>query len=572
MKQRVALAAGLLATALTSPGSALAADPILPLSEVRPGLQCTGLSVIRGTTISEFGVEVIDVIRGDSSVGPRILVRVSGPAVDETGIASGFSGSPVLCTGADGVRRNAGALSAGIGDYGDEVGLATPIEAIIGQKVKAPRSARRAPRLLRSARPIATPLTVSGLSGASLTRLRAASRRTRTPVLAAPAGPFGGFAVQPLVPGAAVSTGLSSGDVSVGGIGTVAYRDGSTVWAFGHALDGVGRRSLLLQDAFVYTVIGNPLAIEGASSYKLAVAGHTVGTLSNDTFDAVIGSVGAAPRTVPVTVTALDSDTGRTRTLQSRVTDERSLDLGSPAGLVADLSLSQALTEVLGSASPALSGSMCVRVRVRERKRPLGFCRKYFDVSEPFDDLSEALSFVDDYEFGKLTPVAISVRARVNRGLRRAFITGARTPRTVRPGTTIGARLALRESRGRAFSRTVSVKVPEGLAPGRRTLRVRGVGAGGGGEGESLDDVFEIIFEGLEGGGGSNGGGPRSIPALAAAISRLGREDGVRAGFAKKRAGPVVLLSPELLILGKANVAVRVAKPPKDEEGANGGG
>ena len=565
MKHRLALAAGLLATALGTPGSAWAADPILPLSQVRPGMQCKGLSVIRGTAISKFNVEIIDVIRGDSAAGPRILVRVSGPAVDATGIAFGFSGSPILCTGADGVRRNAGALSAGIGDYGADVGLATPIEAILGQRPEAPRGARRAPRLMRSARPLATPLTVAGLSGPPLARLQSAARRAGAPVLAAPPGLFGGFPVQPLVPGAAVSAGLSSGDVTIGGVGTVTYRDKSNVWAFGHAVDGVGRRSLLLQDAYVYTVIANPVEIEGASSYKLAVPGHTVGTLSNDTFDAIVGRVGAAPRTVPVTVSARDTDTGRTRTLRSRVTDETDLDLGSSAGLVADLSLSQALSEVLGAVPPGLSGSMCAQIRVRERKRPLGFCQDYFDISEPFDDLSAALSLVDGYEFGKITPTSITARVRVNRGLRRSFITGVRAPRTVRPGTRIPVRLLLRESRGGTFSRRISVKVPKGLKPGRRVLRVRGAGSGPSEDGESLDDVLQIIFEGEGGSGGGGGDGPRSLSALAVKVARLGREDGVRAGFAKKRAGPVVLRTPQLLITGRANVPVRVrgaGRPP----------
>jgi hypothetical protein len=42
--------------------------------------------VVRGTDISSFDVEVIDVVSGDpSESGARILVRVSGPAVDATG-------------------------------------------------------------------------------------------------------------------------------------------------------------------------------------------------------------------------------------------------------------------------------------------------------------------------------------------------------------------------------------------------------------------------------------------------------------------------------------------------------
>ena len=81
---------------LGGPAAAGAAEPIMPLSEVRAGMRCTGLSVIRGTEISSFDVEILDVLHGDALAdGPSILLRVSGPAVDVTGIGPGFSGSPV---------------------------------------------------------------------------------------------------------------------------------------------------------------------------------------------------------------------------------------------------------------------------------------------------------------------------------------------------------------------------------------------------------------------------------------------------------------------------------------------
>ena len=88
----------------------------------------------------------------------------------------------------------------------------------------------------------------------------------------------------------------------MGAVGTVTYVDGPTVYAFGHELDGAGRRSLLLQDAYVYYVVNNPDPTE-QPSYKLASPGHTEGTLSSDTPNAVIGEVGAPPTTVPVDVT-----------------------------------------------------------------------------------------------------------------------------------------------------------------------------------------------------------------------------------------------------------------------------
>src|SRR3954451_15442622 len=164
---RRAPAAALLALLLVVPFSApaRAADPLMPLSDVRSGMHCTGYSVVHGVDISSFDVDVMDVVASSASdPEPRILVRVSGAAVEPWGIAEGFSGSPVLCPDADGVMRTIGALAYSVGQYGDSIGLATPIELIVGEPVDPPKGARRDRALLRSARPLAGPLSISGLN------------------------------------------------------------------------------------------------------------------------------------------------------------------------------------------------------------------------------------------------------------------------------------------------------------------------------------------------------------------------------------------------------------------------
>ncbi len=93
----------------------------------------------------------------------------------------------------------------------------------------------------------------------------------------------------------------STGAIPVGAIGTVSYRDGDHVYAFGHPLDGAGRRSLILQDAYVYYVVSNP-GVDVSTSYKLAAFGHSLGTLTSDTPNAVIGTVGAAAPLIPLDV------------------------------------------------------------------------------------------------------------------------------------------------------------------------------------------------------------------------------------------------------------------------------
>src|SRR5215217_554946 len=95
---RARLIALTVAALLLPAAPAVAGDPIMPLSQVRAGMQCTGYSVVRGTTISSFAVEVVDVVDSEPGTdGARIIVTVSGPAVDATGIGFGFSGSPIYC-------------------------------------------------------------------------------------------------------------------------------------------------------------------------------------------------------------------------------------------------------------------------------------------------------------------------------------------------------------------------------------------------------------------------------------------------------------------------------------------
>src|SRR5215218_6614382 len=170
---RARLAAATFAALLLPAAAAQAAgDPIMPLGEVQPGMQCTGYSVVRGTDIASFDVEVVDVVDDKiSGTGPRILVKASGPAVDETGIGPGFSGSPIYCDSGTGGQRVIGAISESIGEYGGKVVLATPIEQIVGTPVDAPHSGTSASttslkgrRILARSKPLAAPLTIGGLS------------------------------------------------------------------------------------------------------------------------------------------------------------------------------------------------------------------------------------------------------------------------------------------------------------------------------------------------------------------------------------------------------------------------
>ncbi|HEU4703143.1 MAG TPA: hypothetical protein VFS37_11740 [Conexibacter sp.] len=552
---------------LAAPG-AWARDPITPLRDVHRGLHCTARTVVQGTTISEFDVDVLDVVADQFGDGARILVHVSGPAVAATGIASGFSGSPVYCPDANGAIGNAGAISATIGQYGGDVGLVTPIEQMLALPVKPPSGIRRAPKVLRAARALASPLVVSGLSPQLAQLLEQAAAARDRALVAAPAGPLGTFPPQQLVPGASVAVGLSTGTIGVSAIGTLTYRDGDVVYAFGHPLEAAGRRALLLQDAYVFTVISNPLDVGIASSYKLAAPGHTLGTLTNDALAGVVGTVGAAPRTVPLTVRVTDADTGARLVQRTSLVDE--VDLGDPDGegllsAIAGLGVAQAVMTAYNGAPAQETGRMCMTIRVRELPRPLRRCQRHvteepIDPQDPpplalsmGDDLSSALNLIGGARYRALHLTRIDVSATVERGLRLATILDARIAHPqVRPGQRVGVRLRVRLLRGPVRTLRCTLRVPRGIRPGARTLRILGTpveGLGGGG------DFFSLIEELF----GDEAGGAQSMDELLLRFALQADWDGVTAQIAGR---PVRLCrSPQVRIDGRAVLAVKVKRP-----------
>ncbi len=596
------LAASLLCCAATGTGAAVAAEPIMPLDQVHKGMRCQAASVISGTEITTFDIEILDVVAGDSAARtPRILFRASGPAVDATGIGPGFSGSPISCPDEAGTMRVAGAISEGIGDYGNKVALATPIELMLGEPVDPPAETRTAPALVRSARPLATPLSVGGLSAPVAEALRLAARRSGVAVYAAPPAPTDTtFAVQTLRGGSAMAVGLATGDVSAGAIGTVTYVDGDRLWAFGHPLDAAGRRSLFLQDAYVYTVINNPIGAPDLSTYKLAAPGHALGTLTNDTTSAVVGRLGVLPASIPLTIHGTDLDTGRITVTRSQLADESAL--GPPTGSsaatqVGALAVSEVATDLLQGVPTRQSGSMCVRIGVQGLPQPMRFCNRYFGGgfgpggAAAAGDFAAATSQIDAYNFGPVHITGIEVDLKLRRSLRQAYMLRLQAPARVRRGRTVTVKVLAQRVNGPQLTRAIRVRVPKYTPLGRRQLRLTGSFPEGSG---SLADALSTVFGYADGqssgdGDGDGGTGPRTLKALAGNVEALAHFDGVTASLlpAAGAAGAAatgedgsqeapsgsakgpeaiatrerpVFTDPELLLSGQVHRIVRVTK------------
>jgi hypothetical protein len=519
----------------------------------------------------------VDVVSGRPPFDEAgILVRVSGPAVDATGIGPGFSGSPIACPGADGTLRIAGAIAESVHDFGGDMALATPIEAMLGEPIDPPAGARSdavAHRTLARARPLRGPLTVGGLVPPLARAVAEAGRRSGRTVLTAPGAPRAVFGSEPVQPGSAIGTGRATGDLTVGEMGTATYVDGDRMWGFGHSLAAAGRRALFLQSAYVYAVIGNPVSLPGAETYKRGALGPVVGTLTADGLYAVGGVLGGGPPSIPVQVRARDGDRGTSRTTRVLVADERGV--GLPAGSsfpgIAGFAVADAATRVLGASPLRQSGRMCARFELRARP-PLRFCNAYSYVDNSgvaglamAADLVRAGLLVEGFDGPPLALGPVTADVTVRRGLRQLVLAGLQGPRTARRGATIRVRARLRRVGGGTSWRAVGVRVPLATGKGPQRLVLAGTPAG---IPPGVEEGFDFLVAALTGETAVGPRGPATLAGLRRAFRRIERFSGVRAAFQPagrpvrparvRRSGAVVLRDPAERISGVATLRLRV--------------
>ncbi len=487
----VALGVGALPAAATSTW--------MPTADVRPGMRGTGRTVVRGTTVESFDVEILSVIPGAGAAGDLILVRASGPLMQKTGgIAAGMSGSPVFVKG-----RLVGAIGFGWPFADHSLGLVTPIEnmmrALPGSRAERPGIERRAlpapvhiagrrideiamtssPAVARSLEraapgvlpmlPVAIPLLVSGLGpraaqllGSELGPLGV------TPVAGAAGGPTD--ARPDLIPGSAVGVQLIRGDVNVLSIGTLTYRQGDTVLAFGHPFLNRGRSGYLLTTAVIHEVVRS-----ASFPFKIGSAGAPVGVISEDRRAAVGGRLGVLPPMVGIRTSVTDGDHGRTVTIGTRIV--RDPQIGPLLALISALEAVDRALDRVGE------GTARVRMTLRGRGLDGGLIRENVfyhprDIgSAAMLELPEGLRLLFSNEFVRTTPVDVTIEVDVRQSRQTAAVIEAEVDRTrVRRGETVGVRVTLRPYQGTPSTRTVEVGVPDGFPTGGATLLVRAGG------------------------------------------------------------------------------------------------
>ncbi|MGE5588682.1 MAG: SpoIVB peptidase S55 domain-containing protein [Clostridia bacterium] len=490
------------------PARASENQAFMTVAELRPGMKGIGKTVVEGTRIDTFDVEILAVVKGETATGDLVLVRVGGKPVEAAGgIAAGMSGSPVYVNG-----RLVGAIAFGFENADHFVGLVTPIEEMLkvfaaakrpvpgaaslsnpvrigdrlAERVVFATSEGDAARLASEASdgtlvtvPVATPVMVNGASRRAFDQL---SQRLKAfglmPIQGAAGGngSRGATAAANLEPGSCIGVQLVRGDVSVTAIGTVTYKQGSEVLAFGHSLLGRGNASYFAAGAEVHLVVaGDVMPFKIASPLGLA------GTIVQDRTHGVLADVGRKPPSIPVTVTVRDRDTGITRMLRADIVRDETLSTDLVAAFV--LSCLDATVDRIGRGTSRVS----FQVNGKGLPRPIVRENMFYspsDVSaESIGEVVDAVAAIIDNEFAEVEVTGVKADFEVEEARRTARIHLAETTTKVaKPGDTIGVRVRLLPFRGVAETKVIEVKIPEGTPPGTLCLTVRGGGVAPGDE------------------------------------------------------------------------------------------
>ncbi|HKP36951.1 MAG TPA: hypothetical protein VJT71_08830 [Pyrinomonadaceae bacterium] len=476
---------------------------ILPIEDLRPGMKGTARTVFSGSEPQEFGIEIIGVLPGFT--GPRqpaIIARLSGPNVEKTGVFAGMSGSPVFIG-----DRLVGAIAYSFPFSKEPICGITPIQQMIeifemgnpkiarqphaisfselasaNWKPAMPKAAMGAipliaavsagsplaPYMGQQIQPIATPVVFSGISQESLSLF--ATELTRSGLLpvsgvggAAEITPLARYDDNTLTPGTSVSVQLVRGDYSIAASGTVTFRDGNRIYAFGHPFLSLGGADMPMTESSVVTVIPNTF-----NSFKLAVPGQMVGTISQDRATGIYGQLGRAPKMIPVKLN-LHTSRDRDEQFSFEVVNDEYL---TPLLLtIAVFNSINARERSLGQSTVSVRGSINV-----DGQPPIDIERRFSSINASLSaagsvamPISELLtSGFDGVNIKGITLDIVATEQNDNATLERISLD--RTE--VNSGESVEVQAYIRTESGKQFVQRIPVQIPAEISSGPLVITV----------------------------------------------------------------------------------------------------
>jgi hypothetical protein len=467
-----------------APQAAAPPAGILPLARVQAGMVGEAWTVFRGTKPEPFKVRVVSILKNFIPKQDVILVRAEDPRVEFSGIAAGMSGSPVYFDG-----KLAGAIAYAWSFSKEPLAGVTPIESMLAERTRPRRGANDsffvqagvpgagampadtgAAPTTRDARPdepdlrpIATPLSISGVAPVALNELAQQLRPFGlVPVRAGGGGgrksPDAAISLDQLKPGAPVGVELVRGDMSAVAMGTLTYLQGDSLVAFGHPMFGIGEVNLPLVLGEVHTFLPSL-----AASFKLASPIGEIGAVVQDRPSCIVGDLSRRATMVPVEVRVTAPD-AEGRTFRAEVARNRRL-----TPLLASMVITSAIADTepdVTEMAVTLNSKLNVRgvgpIELRDQLfSNEGISPRLLSVSRGVRALSELLA--NPFEPAIIDRLDIDVKVEFRRDV--SEIVAVSLPGdAVRAGDTVPLRVTLRPYAGPEYTETIPVKVPPSLA------------------------------------------------------------------------------------------------------------
>ena len=453
---------------------------IMPLEEISPGMQGVGKTVLKGTKIEEFAVEIVSILEKQNLDQDLILVKTSGDVIERTGgIASGMSGSPVYVEG-----KLIGAIGYGWQMANHKIGMVTPIESMLNIfdleqekpaqdimldtpievsgktynqiKFKTAESENEDPHAL-VAKPVTTPLLVNGITGRAKDKLaEKLSDYDLKPVKS------GGLATEvkdiTLKPGSAVAVQLVRGDINVSAIGTLTYRDGNKLLGFGHPFLSKGNANYLLSSAYIHKMITSI-----KMPFKIGSPAQLKGIVTQDRSAGIAGRVGKFPNIVPLEIEVVDHDLDRKKTFNLQIIrDEK---------LLPQLASVAVLQAVDGTIDRKGAGSAKIDLEIVGSDLPdkvLSRKNLYYSSNDiaanSIGDFVQVLSLLTTNPFKEVNMANIKLKVEVNKEPKVALLEEVNLDKTkVKPGEEITAEIKFRPYRKELITKNVTLKVPNDI-------------------------------------------------------------------------------------------------------------
>jgi hypothetical protein len=445
-----------------------AAPEIMPVENIKVGMQGIGKTVVSGTKLEEFGVEVLGIMKNKGPAGDLILVRTSGDVIDRTGgIAQGMSGSPVYIDG-----KLVGAVAYGWSLTDHKVGMVTPI----GDMLKLwdmpdnYNATMQFAKEIPDFEPMTTPLMVSGFSEHALTMLQDKLKPFNLVPQEVGEAPSD-VVFAPLEPGSAVGVELVRGDVSVGALGTVTYVEDNKVLAFGHPFMKKGNIGYFMTNAYVFSTVNG---LE--NSFKVGTMGEPVGIINQDRGAGIAGYLSRYPTIIPIRIIVKDNDTGQTQDAAVQVVKDEQL-----SSILSATTMFNVIDKTMDRVGP---GTAKVSFEISGRNMPGGVITRENMFYSPASigeaavgEFLEAMTMLTGNPYNQVDLMDVKINVSVSEERRTATVVEAQTKTpSVKPGENVEIGVKIKPFRGEPIQRIVSFTVPKDQPEGPLTLEVRGGG------------------------------------------------------------------------------------------------